>query len=105
MFNLILTILLYASSALKSNYANCNRYVPGWNDHLKGLYTSARNKLFIWRAEGKQLGSESHNEMITSRKKFKTAFKKCKKHEQQYRNGKLVNSYLNKNTKQFWRQV
>ena len=51
----------------------------------------------VWKSAGRPLNNQLHNIMKSTRNKYHTEFKKCKKAEERVKNSKLLNACLNGN--------
>jgi hypothetical protein len=102
----LLLILEKSSKPLQQNRNVYNfRPVPGWNDHIKQHYNTAKHNFLAWKDGGKPVCGQLLNEMKESRKKFRQVFNHCKNNENKIRNEKMVQSLNSKSTKEFWQCV
>ena len=104
-FNLIVFIILTASSFLCKSNNRCFKQIVGWNDYVKVSYKLAREKFILWKKNGKPKHGIFHYEMIHSRKIFKQKFKFCKNNQREIKDKKLAHSLCNKDSKLFWKQI
>ena len=69
---------------LKNN-STCNKenirkkIIPGWNKYIKDYYNKARLCSLNWNFKRREIKTVEHSEMLSSRKKFKSALNFCKK--------------------------
>ena len=79
--------------------------IPGWNDYVKDLYATARKQYLNWNSKGRPLTGLYRDMMRTTRTLFKNALHFCKVNEEEIRKEKMVNSFKNKQYKEFWNEV
>ena len=77
--------------------------VPGWNSHVKELYSEYRRTFLIWRSNGSPRQGEVAVSMRTSRARFKLALRWCKRHEADIKAQAMASKLANKDTKGFWK--
>ena len=81
------------------------RPVPGWNEFCKEKYNAARTAFLLWVQGGKiRLGS-LYDDMISTRKLFRSSLKYCQSRSQQIRDDQLIKAYKDKNCVGFWKEV
>ena len=84
LFNFIISVILIASLNLKNN-STCSeesirkKIIPGWNKYIKDYYNKARLCFLNWKFKGREINTAEHSEMLSSRRKFKSALNFCKK--------------------------
>ena len=92
----------YSSSVVKLNKF---KVIPGWNRGVKSLHTRAREKYLQWVSSGRVRGTSQHNEMVESRKNFKQALHECKVNENAEACTSIMEKFINKDKRQFWKEV
>ena len=104
-FYFLKTVLF--SSTEEYCFANMNTFkvIPGWNKYVKDLYASARKNFLKWKSEGKPLNGFYRDIMRSTRTLFKNALNFCNDNEEEIRNERMVNSFINKKYKEFWNEV
>ena len=95
----------FATRDLKFKQKSKFKPIPGWNDHCKEKYQSARNALFSWIQNGKNSYGPYYDEMTRTRKIFRNALKLCKYQEQQIRDDKLAENILKGDPSKFWKEA
>ena len=95
----------FATRDLKFKQKSKFKPIPGWNDHCREKYQSARNALFSWIPNGKNTYGPYYDEMTQTRKIFRNALKLCKYQEQQIRDDKLAENILKGDPSKFWKEV
>ena len=58
-------------------------FIPGWNEYVQDLHTTAREHFLEWVAIGKPRSGELFSRMCRSRAEFKRALRFCRQHEEQ----------------------
>ena len=104
-FNLIINILLLCSTNLFNSNSFKFKQIPGWNEYLKTFYHDARDKFLTWVKNGRPLDCLLHDDMVRSRKNFKTKLKLCKKNKNKIKNDKMAENLAKNNSKSFWKGV
>ena len=104
-FFLVKKVLIESTSDFKFTRKRRCKTVPGWNEYVKELHSIARNHFLQWRLNGNPLEGPALNNMKSSRSRFKSALKNCKYKEDDIKNKKMVGNLLNKNYKDFWKEV
>ena len=65
-----------------SKSSDCRDYiVPGFNDYVKDLHSTARSDYVAWRDAGRPRSGAPCSNMRRSRLKFKYALRQCKRNE------------------------
>ena len=81
------------------------RVVPGWNTHVKQLYTASRDAFKLWRDGGSPKEGVLAQFMRSTRAEFKYALRGCHTHENNLRAEALANKLaMNKNV-DFWKEI
>ena len=100
---------LYKSSnfLLKSEIESVNnkKEVPGWNSYVKDLHDSARRFYLDWRSVGSPRGGAEYQNMNSSRRRFKLAFRYCRKNVNKISADNIAKSFVNNHSKDFWKQI
>ena len=79
-------------SILSSKSSDCRDYiVPGFNDYVKDLHSTARSDYVAWRDAGKPRSGAPCSNMRRSRLKFKYALRQCKRNEHAIRSDQYAN--------------
>ena len=106
-FNFLLWVLIYASSSYRKNHKPFKKFkvVPGWNDSVKSLYKTSKDRFFKWKSSGRKKGCKAYHDMVCARRKFKRALKSCRKNEEKIRNEKIANCLSKNNSKGFWKEI
>ena len=81
------------------------KIIPGWNRNVKSLYSIARNHYLEWIATGRMLNTPLHENMKSSRKRFKAALRNCKLNENKEIGKSITEKFHLKNMKEFWNDV
>ena len=79
--------------------------VPGFNDYVKDLYSTARSDYVPWRDEGKPRSRAPCSNMRRSRLKFKYVLRQCKRNEDAIRVDQYAKSLLDKDMVLFWKHI
>ena len=102
----LLKMILFRST---ENYLYDNikmfKVIPGWNEYVKDLYATAKREFLTWKNKGKPLTGFYRDGMRSTRALFKNALHFCKVNEEDIRREKMVDSFKNKNYKEFWNEV
>ena len=104
-FFLLKRVLTESTSDFRFTRNRKYKTIPGWNDHVKELYSIARKHFMQWRSNGKPLNGPALDDMKYSRICFRSALKNCKTNEEEIKNKKMVENLLNKNYRDFWRDA
>ena len=73
--------------------------------HCKELHSDARHNFLLWHNTGRLDSGETFVGMKTSRAPFKRAMKLCKNVENALKKENLLNKFISKKTKEFWKEV
>jgi hypothetical protein len=103
--DLYLTTMKTLIQACPTSEERHHRNVPGWNDYVKTLYEDSRRQFLQWKSTGKPRNGDIHNAMRLSKAKFKYALRSCKNNEETLRANALAKKLMNKNDREFWRDV
>ena len=98
-------LLLDSTSDFSFDKVNSFKVIPGWNEHVKESYASAREKFLIWKENDKPMDGPCLENMRNSRTLFKSAFQKCKDNEDQIRGENLLKNLDGKKHREFWDEV
>ena len=79
--------------------------IPGWNDYVRQHHWEAREKFLLWVSNGKPYHGILYEDMKSTRSLFKAALDMCKSNENDIRNKKMLENFMNKNFKYFWSDV
>ena len=79
--------------------------IPGWNDLVRDHHAAARLAFLVWVRGGKPRHGPLHQEMSSTRLRFKYALRECKKMEETVRADKLAADLMDKDCVTFWRDV
>ena len=95
--------VLYSSRHYIKQVVNNNTFkmIPGWNRHVKELYTKSREDYKKWLVNGRVRDSDEFREMNMSRKVFKDALSLCKKNEIDERSISIQERFMSKNMNEF----
>ena len=89
-----------------SKSSDCRDYiVPGFNDYVKDLHSTARSDYVAWRDAGKPRSGAPCSNMRRSRLKFKYALRQCKRNEDAIRADQYAKSLLDKDMVSFWKHI
>lgn len=80
-------------------------YVRGWNRHVSGSHREARLRFQLWREAGKPLGGQLYDNIVQTRKDFKSKLKWCQDNQDQIVMDKLACLHSNNNFKSFWKST
>ncbi|CAK1598235.1 unnamed protein product [Parnassius mnemosyne] len=80
-------------------------YVTGWNKYVAGAHREARLKFQMWLLAGKPKIGNIYNEMLETRKKFKSKLKWCQNRQEQLQMDLLASNHSAKNFKNFWKNT
>ena len=94
-----------ASRTLSMDQVHVGNTVPGWNDHLKGLYQLSRTNFRSWSQSGRPREGLSFHAMKDSRRKFKYALRECKRNEVQMKADGLARNLCDKDMRGFWQAI
>ena len=92
-------------------FVNCSkvktfsRGISGWNEYVRDYYRDARNKFLKWKYFGRKEDTVDHCKMLSSRARFRRAFRYCKYNKVKIENEKLASSLSRKKYKDFWKNV
>jgi len=98
-------LLMAAQHAIPSRRRGSHRTVPGWNELVRDYHAAARLAFLVWVRDGKPRHGPTHQEMHSTRLRFKYALRECKRREDSIRADKLANDLLDKDCVTFWRDV
>lgn len=108
-YNAVMDCILKVSSMTLPSKRGATTYteyvVPGWNEYVAEKHKTAREAFTQWVRSGKPRSGPELIDMQQSRSKFKLAVRYCKKHEIEIRANILGTDLLNKDAKQFWKDV
>ena len=79
--------------------------VPGFNDFVKELHTSARNDYIVWRNAGRPRSGTLCSDMRRSRMRFKYALRQCSQNEKSIRADQYAKSLMNNDMTSFWDSI
>ena len=82
-----------------------NLCVPGWNEYAAEKHQLTRSAFVEWCCYGKPKFGSLFYDMRCTRTESKSAFKYCKKHEEQIRADQCEYSFDLADAKSFWRNV
>ena len=89
-----------------SKSSDCRDYiVPGFNDYVKDLHSTARSDYGAWRDAGKPRSGAPCSNMRRSRLKFKYALRQCKRNEDAICSDQYAKSLLDKDMVSFWKHI
>ena len=88
-----------------SKVKNFSRGISGWNEYVKKYYRDARDKFLKWKHFGRKKGTVDHCNMLSSRARFRKAFRYCKNNRAKIQNEKLASNLAQKKYKDFWKNV
>nr|XP_053623977.1 uncharacterized protein LOC128682936 [Plodia interpunctella] len=105
LYNDIICVLSEAASATcKQCYLKPKRKpVVGWNRHVSEAHREARCKHQIWLLYNKPNSGSVYNEMVESRKIFKSRLKWCQNHEEQLKMDIIASHHRKHDFKGFWK--
>ena len=105
-YNEIVSCLRRASdvafSNCKSKRLQCR---PGWTDYVEDAYTRYREAFRNWSSNGKPRHGVLHEEMRTSRARFKYSLRFIKQHEESLRCDAIARKFSSNNPKSFWKEI
>ena len=81
------------------------KVIPGWNRNVKNFHKAARECYLKWLTGGKQVNTVDHDDMLRTRQDFKNALSSCKMNEHKETCQSIVENLINKNHRQFWKEV
>ena len=79
--------------------------VPGFNEYVKELHTTARCDYIVWRNAGRQRSGQICTDMRRSRLRFKYAFRQCRFNEKKMRADAYAKSFCDKDMSSFWNSI
>ena len=88
-----------------SKVKNFSRGISGWNEYVKKYYRDARDKFLKWKHFGRKKGTVDHCNMLSSRARFRKAFRYCKNNRAKIQKEKLASNLAQKKYKDFWKNV
>ena len=96
-----------ASEEFERSFVKINKFkvIPGWNRNVKSFHMAARDCYLEWVTNGKPLDTLSHDKMKQTRREFKNALNSCKVNEHIESCQSIVENAINKNFRQFWKEV
>ena len=106
-YMLIVNNVLYSSGHYAKQIVNNSTFkvIPGWNRHVKELYSKSREDYKKWLVKGRVRDSDEFRKMNMSRKVFKEALSLCKNNETDERSISIQEKFINKNMNEFWNEV
>ena len=80
---------------------------PGFNEHVKELYNTARKRFVAWKEANKPRDTNNSffREMNCSRARFKLALRFIKRHENQMRQEAIANALCDDSKGNFWKEI
>ena len=79
--------------------------MPGWNEHLRGIYKESQDAFHMWRINGKPRQGQIFESMKVARSRFKYARRAVARNEESLRADALAHSLDNGDCKSFWKEV
>ena len=79
--------------------------VPGFNDYVKDLHSTARSDYVAWRDAGMPRSGAPCSNMRRSRLEFKYALRHCKRNEDAIRANQYAKSLLHKDMVSPWKHI
>ena len=77
----------------------------GWNIHVNDAHREARSKFLMWVWYGKPNSGTLYNEMVNSRKIFKSRLKWCQNHQEQIKMDALASHHSKGDFSKFWKST
>lgn len=104
MYNDIIDVLSEAASASHSQERMSSRKpIVGWNRYVRDSYRDAKLKLEMWVLYGRPRMGCVWNEMLTSRKIFKSRLRWCQNHSEQIKMDALAAQHSRHDFQGFWK--
>ena len=104
-FRLMKEILLKSTENFRFIVERNFKIIPGWNDYLKDIHANARHHFLLWVKNGRPLEGVYLDNMKYSRSLFKNSLDRCRSNEDEIKQRKIAENFMNKKFKQFWRDV
>jgi exonuclease III len=79
--------------------------IPGWNDYVKESHCDAREAFLMWQAHGKPRFGPVCDLMNKTRARFKYCLRYCKSVEDKAKADAIAKKFLNKDCKNFWKDI
>lgn len=105
MYDQIVDCLAKASQGLGKNSGSTHYNKPGWNDHVSDLYKLSRDAFLVWKDSGKPRHGDVFEMKRRANARFKYALRYISNHEEVLRRESLARKLLNKNPKEFWKEI
>ena len=105
LYNDIIAAIEEASKDLVQTRSVSQFQVPGWAIMCKDAHLAARKTFLFWRQRGSPKYGEEFHEMQRSRAHFKLSLRQCRLDKHKQIADSLANKFLNKNTKDFWKDI
>ena len=101
--NELVNVIKMASSefSVSVNRENKFKVIPGWNRHVKSLHAIARQTFLEWQNQGKPLNTDSHSQMLETRRQFKQALDYVKANENLESCLSIVEKFIGKDFRKF----
>ena len=104
-FRLMKEILLKSTENFRFIVERNFKIIPGWNDYLKDIHANARHHFLLWVKKGRPLEGIYLDNMKYTRSLFKNSLDRCRNNEDDIKQRKIAENFMNKKFKQFWRDV
>ena len=78
-----------------------HRNIPGWNDHVQGLYNRSRTALHIWTRAGKSSSRPFNENRKASRFNFKMDLKEIRLPKERILSDRIARLHLQKQAEPF----
>ena len=92
----------YLKRSIKKNKF---KVIPGWNRCVKKKHRIARDKYLNWINQGRLRGTSFHQEMLSTRHKFKEALNECKNNEHKEICKSIAEKFYDKDKSNFWNDI
>ena len=106
MYNDIVAALISATSHLqKPTTEHKYKQIAGWNDLCAELHDQARDAFLLWKLNSKPRSGPLCDLMRSTRARFKSAIRQCKKDKSKKSSDSLAQKLLLSNKKNFWKEI
>ena len=101
----IIAALEEASEDLVQTRSTSQFQIPGWAVMCKDAHLAARETFLLWRQQGSPKDGEVFHDMRRLRAHFMLSLRQCRLYKDKQIADSLANKFLNKDTKDFWKDI
>ena len=93
-----------AQDLIEEKYEIINQH-QGWNVYVRELHSVARDAFIAWRRISSPRTGYAFQLMAQTRAQFKRTLRKCKRDDEKKTADSLATKLINKDTKDFWKEI